>query len=323
MIENPVPPSRGKSYQTLFLVGSPRSGTTWLQLLLDQNANIATAPETQIFAYYLDHFRKQWIEEHEGPAAEGQGGSGLSRLLSEEEFLGLCGQTARYVLDKIHDGRPKATWVVEKSPRHAVLVEWILKIFPNAWILHIIRDPRDTAASIIRSGRSWGQSWAPKNPIQAGRMWYYHVVKGREAAKLTDRYLEVRYEDLRAQPHENLGAILDWMSVPHDNAALAAAVDACDLSRLRSNQGEGKPMPSERPPSGFFGKGAVGGWSETLGRSGARMVEKVCFPLMEELGYSPVIVKNGKPLLRIGIHDAVRRVRDSIHWQLTRLLARL
>jgi hypothetical protein len=204
-----------------------------------------------------------------------------------------------------------------------LLVEWILEIFPDAWILHIIRDPRDAVASIVRSGQSWGESWAPKSPIPAARMWRHHVLRARKAAELTDKYLEIRYEDLRAHPHENLKAILDWMGLTHHAGFVRSAVEACDLSKLRENLGEGRPMPAERPPSGFFGKGAVGGWPETLGRRGAIAVEKICFSEMVELGYTPVIAKNGKNTFRISLYNGIRRMRESIDWQIARLMNRI
>ncbi len=317
-------PSLERPYRTLFVVGSPRSGTTWLQLLLDQSPRVATAPETQIFAYYLDHFRKQWIEEHEGVGARLQGRAGLSRLLSDEEFLGLCGRTAREVLDRIAADNPAASVVVEKSPRHAVLVEWILSIFPDAWILHVVRDPRDAAASMVKAGWSWGAAWAPRNPIDAGRLWLKHVNAARAARDLTPNYREIRYEDLRADTAPELQSLLRWLGLPADDEFVAEAIRNCDLKRLRKDaDGADLPVPGKRSPKGFFGKGSVGGWRETLGARGGRLVESVCYDTMISCGYQPEQVRNGRPTTRIVLHDAVRRIRESIDWQLQRLLFRL
>lgn len=311
-------------YRTLFVVGCPRSGTTWMQLLLDQCPAVATAPETQIFAYYLDRFRRQWAEEHEGATARLQGRAGLSRLLSEEEFLELCGVTAGFVLDRIHARNPAAPWVMEKSPRHALLVDFILRVFPDASILHVIRDPRDTAASLIRAGRSWGQSWAPRNPIEAGRLWKQHVEAGRGARDLTQRYHEVRYEDLRRDTAAVFAGVLDWLDLPVETDFVEQAVRACDLQRLKKDSDDsGRPVPGGRSPQGFFGKGSVGGWRDVLGTGGGRQVESVCHDLMQSLGYAPELVQSGKKTLRIAAHDGIRRVRDSVDWRFQQLLFRI
>lgn len=314
-------------YRTLFVVGCPRSGTTWVQLLLDGSPEVVTAPETQIFAYYLDGFRRQWVEEHDGPNTRLQGRAGLSRLLSDEEFRELCARTARFVLDRIHAGAPEATVVVEKSPRHAVLMPWILDVLPDAWVLHVMRDPRDTAASLLDAGRSWA-TWAPRNPIDAGRLWKAQVEGARRAAASTDRYREVRYEALRERPAEELAGILEWLELPADPETCRRSVEACELERLKKRGGDGGgedglPVPGERSPRGFFGRGSVGGWTRRLSRGQARLVEAVCHDTMVELGYEPELVTGERRLARIVAHDALRRVRGAVDWRLQRLLNRI
>lgn len=313
-----------REYRTLFLVGCPRSGTTWVQLLLGQSPRVATAPETQIFSYYLDQFRRQWGIEHTGPSAKEQGGAGLSRLLSEEDFLELCGHTALRVLDRIHQKKRGADVVLEKSPRHALLVDWILDIFRDAFILHVVRDPRDAAASIVEAGRSWGRGWAPRNPIDAGRMWRAHVEGARQAKKKTSRYLEVRYEDLREEPVSGLGKILDWIGIPASREFCVKAVESCALDRMRESRGTSeRPTPGTKSPRGFFGRGQVGGWEQRIGHSGARSVESVCFDLMVSYDYEPKLVSSDRRSPRIFLHDGIQRVRESIDWQLQRLLFRV
>lgn len=317
----------GARYRTLFVVGCPRSGTTWVQLLLNGSPEIATAPETQIFAYYLDGFRRQWIEEHEGKTARLQGRAGLSRLLSDEEFRELCALCARYVLDRISQRNPAASVVLEKSPRHAVLMEWVLEILPDAHVLHVVRDPRDAVASIMEAGRSWGAGWAPKNPIVAARMWKSQVEGARRAAELTDSYREVRYEDLRTRPVEELRNLLRWLGLEADSEACAQAVASCRLERLRGD-GDGEavtamPTPAARSPRGFFGEGAVGEWRSRLSERDARIVESICFHPMRSLGYEPELVDRPGRSARMVAHDMLRRFGESVEWQIERLLTRV
>lgn len=315
-------------YRLLFVLGAPRSGTTWVQLLLEKSPDVVTAPETQIFAYYLDHFRKQWKVEHTGPAAEHQGGAGLHRLLSEEEFLGLCAHSARYVLDRIWERDRSASVVLEKSPRHAIIADWIVEVFPDAHIVHVVRDPRDAAASIMEAGRSWGRGWAPTNPVDAGRLWKAHVEGARRAGRKTSRYREVTYEALRESAPTVLRDLLDWIGAPRDDDFCREAAEACSLDRLRrkaeadgaSDSSEEIPVPGGRSPEGFFGRGAVGGWGDRMSRSSAACVEAVCYELMQNLGYQPRLASSARPTLRILVHDVLARIRDSIDWQLQRLL---
>jgi hypothetical protein len=313
----------GSDYRKLFIVGCPRSGTTWVQLLLSQLPTVATAPETQIFAYYLEHFRRQWRIEHEGPGRKLQGQAGLSRLLSEEEFLDLCRGSARMVLDKIAARNPSASVVCEKSPKHALQTEFIQRVFPDAFFLHVIRDPRDTAASLLAAGRSWGLGWAPRNSIEAARMWTQHVESARAVAG-SARYREVQYEALKDDAPGVLGGVLEWLEIPEPVGVCQSAADACEMKKLQKvESGSALPIPGSKSPKDFFRKGSVGGWEEDLTPLEVRIVEHLTSNLMADLGYPPSRARGGSPPLRIPIHDAIQRVRDSVDWQLQRLLQRV
>lgn len=305
-------------YQPLFIVGCPRSGTTWVQLLLNTSPHVATAPETHIFSFYLDQFRRQWIHEHTGPAAVHQGGAGLSRLLSDDEFRELCRLTAVHVLDRIAAGRPEADIVAEKSPQHALMAPWIAEVIPEARFIHVIRDPRDTVASIVRAAGSWGRGWAPRNPIDAAFMWRGHVQGARALQGSPDRYMEVRYESLRADPERGFRDILAWLGIPEGPAFLKNAVAACDLDLVKQGGAAGLPTPGRLSPAGFFGRGSVGGYSSGLSPRAVRTVEVICATLMDMYGYERVT--HGASSNRLRIHLLLRRFRQAVDWQLQRLL---
>lgn len=114
-----------------------------------------------------------------------------------------------------HFGRER---FLNKCVRHIVRLPWLLSIFPDAQIVHIIRDGRAVARSIrercIRTGRDyWGtkpgnwRSFASEEPIvRAGLQWKALVLEGRGLRDTLgrDRYHEVRYEEFLADPHSVL-----------------------------------------------------------------------------------------------------------------------
>lgn len=310
---------------TLFVYGSPRSGTTWIQLLLDQHPAVVTAPETQIFGFYLSGFRRQWEEEQRGAESNAQGGGGLTQLLDEEEFHELCRRSAGYVLDRIAAREPGARVVLEKSPQHALHARFIHRLYPDARFLHVIRDPRDTVASLLSAGRSWGRHWAPAHAAEAARMWTRHVEKGRELAGTDARYREVRYEELKADTEPVLRDLLDWLGLDAGEADVTAFVEACRLRRLQEKGAGGStlPVPGRKVPTGFFRSGTVGGWRGDLTATEAAMVEEVAGPQMEELGYERVVERRRRAGAQLRVHDALARVRESVDWQLQRLLKRV
>ena len=310
-----------RDLKKVFIIGCPRSGTTWVQLLMAQHPEVATAPETQIFAYYLDHFQRQWRHEQEGPGSKHQGPVGLSRVLSPTEFDEMCGRTAGIVFDKIAQRNPNATVLAEKSPRHALQAEFIQRVFPDAYFLHVIRDPRDTAASLLAAGRSWAP-WAPKNAIDAGRLWLQCVSAARRI-KDSDRYLELRYESLSSAPGRELQAVFEWLGIPRDLAFCDQAVATCEINKLKkTSKEEGLPIPGEKNPKDFFRNGAVGGWKSELTRGEIRVIEYICREAMRGTGYDLMLNGRAAPL-RLPLHDALQRVRESVDWQLQKLLQKV
>ena len=95
----------------VFLVGAPRSGTTWLQLMLARSKRIATVNETHLFAVYM----RSLLEGNEtfrgNPRA-----IGLSPLFSEAEYSDITRQFASAVLARILATKPDADVILEKTP---------------------------------------------------------------------------------------------------------------------------------------------------------------------------------------------------------------
>lgn len=310
---------------TVFVVGCPRSGTTWIQLLLARHPLVATAPETQIFAYYLDWFRKQWEWEQEGPDGRRHGPAGLSRLLSAAEFDELCRGPAEFVLERIHRRNPGARVIVEKSPRHALRAAWIARLLPDARFLHLIRDPRDTAASLLAAGAGWA-SWAPRNPTGAATLWRECVEGARQVAGDDWRYREARYEEFREDPARELGTLFDWLDLPAGREFCERTVEECRLDRLRQGaSGDAALTPTRTSPEGFFRRGEVGGWRDELPGWKVRIIEDICGPVMDELGYDRVGSTASVPLARIrgGLSRGVGRALDALEWRLRRLANRI
>jgi len=309
----------------VFVVGCPRSGTTWVQLLLSQHPLIATAPETQIFAYYLDAFRRQWLWEREGPGGKRHGGAGLNRLLSDDEFDALCRAPAEFVLDRIAERNPDARVVVEKSPRHALHAGWILRVLPDARFLHVVRDPRDTAASLFAAGAAWAP-WAPRSPTEAAALWRDSVTGARRVGGDPFRYREVKYEAVRENAVEELGGLYEWLGLPADRAFCEDAVEACRLDRLqKSASGDEVPIPNRRSPEGFFRKGLVGGWRDELAGWKVRIIEEGCADLMDDLGYERVSTAASIPVARVraGLHRGLHRVKRGLDWRINQLIRRI
>lgn len=315
--------------RVLFVIGAPRSGTTWIQLLLAQHPLVATKPETQLFAHYLVRLDDRWQHEQRQRSAARKV-SGLSEVLSETEFYTLFRGFSEPLFDIIRAANPHATVVVEKSPDHARHTDLILKVFPEAWFLHIIRDPRAVANSFRHAAKTWW-TWTPSGPIEATRRWQVTVEEGRRTAGLTFRYLEVRYEALHTDGAGKLEEIFRWIGLPADRSLCEQAIEACRIEHLRAPvETTAKPWSLESEPPGFFRKGEAEGWRTEMPRAHVRIVEYVAGDLLDELGYDRLFGSTRRRPSRVMIYSAVKRFRrllryvaEGMDWRLREMLKKL
>jgi hypothetical protein len=293
----------------VFLVGCPRSGTTWLQLLLAQHGQVATARETHLFNGYLRHVDASWNAYQSQPERVG-----LHTLMSEDEYYDLLSLFARGVMDKIARSNPAATVVLEKTPSHVKYVPLILKILPDAHFIHIVRDPRSVVSSLTAASRSWGASWASADVLSNARLWRNSVTRGREIRQLTDRVREVRYEDLRGNDGAGvLDGLFAWLDLPSDRAFAARALEACEITRLRDGSGDIRGFESIKPrDSSFFRSGTTEAWKQDLSEHDIRVIEYAAGELIQEYGYRLHRATRGKRPFRVLVSDFVDRIESSV-----------
>lgn len=275
------------AFEPLFVVGCPRSGTTWLQLLLAQHPKLATVRETHAVSWYLRGFFQRWqLErslEEEGP--------GLRALLSDEGLTALSRSFLGAVFGEIAARTPGASVLMDKSPDHVFDAPEILRVYPRARFIHVVRDPRAVVASLRSAGNSWGSDWVPEGAVGCAELWRDSVKAGRAIADLTDAVREVRYETLLAAGTDELASVFSWIGLEADAAFCERAIELCRFDRLQSGsdaEARRNPCATDTFADGFFRRGRADAWREDLSPEEAEVVEWRTFELMVELGYRPV-----------------------------------
>jgi hypothetical protein len=203
-----------------FIVGSGRSGTTLLRLMLEQHPDLAIPPES----YFPISMR------HREPRYTSEGGFDLDRysqdLLANVRFrtweLDDAVVRARLSgVDRIdwaeavrrtfslyaeREGKPRYG---DKTPWFIMRVDELSALFPEARFVHLIRDGRDVALSIH------DMSWGPSRTPALAEFWAKRIRRGRRAGVALGprRYLEIRYEDLVDQPARELVRVCAFLEL--------------------------------------------------------------------------------------------------------------
>jgi hypothetical protein len=283
----------------VMLVGAPRSGTTWLQSLLGSHDAIATPQETDLFSLYLQPLFRAWDTQIGAlTAADARRRKGLPLTLTEAEFTAAARGLVLSALAAVQRLKPGATIVVEKSPSHSLAVRTVVRVAPEARFLHIVRDGRDVASSLLAASKSWGSSWAPTTVARAARVWKEYVTSAREAAACAPAYLELRYEDLLGDGAATLlASVFEFVGVPCAASEAEARLDMHSFERVASGGtvapailtgGEvGAAVAARTEPEGFFRSGKVGSWRSEWSDDDKRSFHAVAGDLLVGLGYEP------------------------------------
>jgi len=164
----------------------------------------------------------------------------------------------------------------DKTPIYADHMELVHRILPEARFIHLIRDGRDVALSTVEQ---WGR-WEWRTDMYAAiRTWSGRVRRAREAGRRLgqERYLEVRYESLVADPASTMRKLCAFLGEPFD-PRMTAPSDAAAGWIEKDNRWHHR---LHRPPSPSRSQR----WRREMGEADQRLCEAVAGELLAELGY--------------------------------------
>jgi hypothetical protein len=273
----------------VFVVGAPRSGTTWVQRMLLGHPAICGGQESHFFDVLGSPLLASF-QAIGGPNRDVGLACYWERPALVDRIADLWRQTFRDLVERT----PTATVLLEKSPGHARQLPLIAEVLPGARFIHVIRDSRSVVASLLAAGRAdWGQSWAPKRARDAAVTWWQHVHDARRAAaELAKPYLEVHYEDLRRDPAAGLARLFAFIGVACPAEQIDQIVAEQDFQRQKqlggtplARTGDAAHNPAAEP-RGFFRGGAIDSWRRELTLAEKLVTWRFTRRMMWECGYT-------------------------------------
>lgn len=265
----------------IFVVGCPRSGTGLVRDLLRSHPRLSLPPES----YFIPTYHRAWGDPGSDRAAQALGRR-ILRLrrvrawgieLEPEAFDG-CRSFAA-VVDRIYRAfaarEGKARWG-DKTPHYALEVPALLELFPKARIVHVVRDGRDVALSLVRA------PFGANNLYAAACTWRRHVLAARAAGRAAPAaYAEVRYEELLNDPRATMARLCGFVGEPFVDAVLRPDLGARRLGGVRR-------APSSSASLAWREEIATtnhGRWREAMDTADRALFESLAADTLDELGY--------------------------------------
>jgi len=227
-----------------FIIGAPRSGTTFLVALLNAHPKVMITDETRVFTHVSRILNEMPTDQRNVMRHRA---AWLEQLRADMPDV-----LRRYYrkLGATEDGR----WG-DKNPHYAdrrtdpACLETLDRLFPESQFIHIVRDGRAVVSSLFSLG------WA-KSPQYGADVWIRHVEQSREfgASIGPRRWFEVTYERLVSDPEQVSKELFDFLGldVSAEVAAFVAAEQqerrpvsgaTSDLSKAGSREWERKLSP--------------------------------------------------------------------------------
>ncbi len=242
--------------------------------MLDAHPNICCGPELKVLPSIAE-----WYETLSGsfaPVMQSYGNAPADLQARFRQFI-------EGLLENFRRASGKPRWA-EKTPHNILFTVPLGQIFPDARFIHVIRDGRDVACSLVTmnwanpmTGKKWDYV---QNISNAARYWRDVVVLSRQQAEqpmVAGRVLEVRYEDLVFDTAAALRRILDFVGEPWDDAVLSYHAKDRRQEPIEASTAQAvKPLNST----------SVGRWKTDMTRLDRAAFKTEAGDLLKLLGYA-------------------------------------
>jgi hypothetical protein len=250
-----------------FLTGAPKSGTTWLGKLLDAHPQISCRGEACVHHFGLEFLKacksySELLEKRRRVVTD----SNDFPDLTWPDIMAMMRTFIELRFQAIADpAKADLRFLGEKDPEHALHLPTLQKLFPEARVIHIVRDGRGVLLSAWHHNQRSGDEEQQRLDMDSlvdltAREWADRVIQARKTGNLWgDAYFELRYEDLVADPQRWFGRTLEFLGADASPTTVAACVEAASFERLSSGRKAG-----QEDPASFFRKGLPDEWRTQL-----------------------------------------------------------
>jgi hypothetical protein len=276
--------------QYFFVTGSPKSGTTWLQKMLDGHPEVVCSGEGTFIegiAKPISDMRTAYNAKQKVVGERVYGHRSHYPTLTSDDILPAARMIIKCLMDKrLYEG---VVAVGDKTPRHNFYLNTINTIFPECKIINIVRHPYDvTVSKLFHAARAGfedvlvpGTASRAEMVEQTAKDWSESQRRVLEFKnKNPGRVIEVTYEALLERAAAEVELLFDFIGASTDKSLVEAAVNQVSFERLSGGRSQGV-----EDRSSFYRKGIAGDWKNQLDHDMTLLVNKYCAALMGSYRY--------------------------------------
>jgi hypothetical protein len=270
----------------IFVVGFPRSGTTLLSAMLSSHPDIACGVETHFFstlseqdladAAHDPHWPGLAVQKVAALCSAGQPLLNMYDITEDElrtELIKRSGEKQALLdgLLSLYARREGKTIWLEKTPNHLAQLRRMREVFPDARIIRIVRDPRDSLRSIFQL------QWAPDSMLALAYDFRFRHDGAQHFFNTDPNSVTVKYEELVQYPESVLKQLCAFLKIQFNKCMLDTSTAG---QKVRSEN-----EPWKQQVSGKLDPGRLYVWKREMDPRVAHAVSAVMDGFIKEFGY--------------------------------------
>lgn len=300
----------------VFVVGFPRSGTTLVQQILSAHRELWTTLETHFFDKAVKRL-KEWEtrslrpDELPGIWERIEAANGLIIPEALRETFGAravegkldAGGLLAGIMDGMKPADSTATRWLEKTPQHISHLPKVWRVFPDARVIFVLRDPRDAISS--RKPKDTDSSLRRIMRINHHIRTWQNIVKQYEAHNSDPRLTMIRYEDLVVAPEACIEKMAEHIGIAPDVTALERFGEEFTNVTVRYNV-ERKAL---NKTGSLIDRRGI--WKQRLAADEALTIELACAAEMKRYGYLAEAPRNPARIAKVMLLRWAWQLRNS------------
>ena len=254
-----------------FVFGAPKSGTTWMQMLLDAHPDVCCRGEDTLD--YFIHQCPEFLERYNSIRV------GVNERTAKHELIDQFSEQDAatlfiFIVELMSEKTPKP---ISGFKDNGILEHLRLyhNFFPTAQYINVVRDPRDMALSAWHHNMRVEENFISR--AHSLEEWVVNMAASwSKSVDAVDEYyrntVTVRYEDLLSNGKAEMEKVFQFLNADPKHAG--AVIEATDFKKLKNTKNE------------FFRKGQAGGWKSELDAEMLAGIEEKAGKNMRRLGYA-------------------------------------
>jgi sulfotransferase family protein len=222
--------------KNIFIISQPRSGSTLLQSVISNNKHVSTTSEPWFLLPLLNMFDPERVSAYYNHKLAVRAINDFSSKIGGNEVLD---NAVRSFADEIYNRfqSEDIKYFLDKTPRYYLVLELIKRIFPDAKIIILKRNPFAVINSIVGDAL----------PTRKLRRLYMHGVDILQAPLLMQEFAEkyrndsnvvdIRYEDIVRHPQKKFQWLYDWLELPYKNDILDYSANVKFQGKMGDHKG--------------------------------------------------------------------------------------